>query len=514
MAAMRLMNGGGALRHTRTLLYPSPDEQSFNPNYGGRSRAPAPQGHDYLPRVRTDLPAPAPQDFLNPFVKEWDRERVRAFVEHRHQFFFLTRKMPEFWKNYEFHYKMRESIAEWREARVRRSIEKLFMNDAVQCSQTEGYEVKRVADKLVTLAKDGSRTSRRIIQEFFEYKPWGGGKTHLQERDRVDQPGDLRVMYKILDDFPQRYKNRHGDYALYTPTSTHMARRGGPFINPDNWKSLNRRRGRVCIVEMKDRDMSIFHRGQIITGDKGADVWDKEKDRPQLHSGTAGPEALRWEDQYMEEQQALHRANLAKFFSDKPGSPDALRAGDFVANPDPSTHLGFQSLVPEEPEKYDLTDGLTFSGSTWVRKGPTPDARLEDVPTDISRIDEYMRNTRFAATSRELYKDENFYKMFPSMGDEGWIEKVYEPFMRMSSAEQVKVWKMLDNANIHNRHDLTEGLPMPPAIHHEVLEDHYKSTWKTKLEYMGAHPNQDPRDKEILAESEKEAVKEWRRGGN
>ena len=50
------------------------------------------------------------------------------------------------------------------------------MNDACQCTQHEAFEVKRVADKLVTLIKDGSKSSRRIVQEFFEVKNWYGGR--------------------------------------------------------------------------------------------------------------------------------------------------------------------------------------------------------------------------------------------------------------------------------------------------------------------------------------------------
>ena len=92
----------------------------------------------------------------------------------------------------------------------------------------------------------------------------------------------MRAMYKALDDFPQRFRQRHGNYARMTVTHTHMDRVRGRFIDPDVNKLLGKVHQRLCIVEMRDRDLSLFHRGQLITGDKGEDVWDHENDRPLL----------------------------------------------------------------------------------------------------------------------------------------------------------------------------------------------------------------------------------------
>ena len=179
------------------------------------------------------------------------------------------------------YYKLGESLQEWREQRIRQRIEELFTQDACQCSETEAFEVKRVSDRLVTLIKDGSKSSRRIVQEFFEAKNWSGGKTS-RNYDGLGESGDSRAMYKAFDDFPQRFKARHSNYTRMTITHTHQERKNGQFINASNNMLLSKRIGRICIVEMRDRDLSLFHRGQLITGDKGEDVWDHENDRPLL----------------------------------------------------------------------------------------------------------------------------------------------------------------------------------------------------------------------------------------
>eukprot|EP01062_Namystynia_karyoxenos_P070723 TRINITY_DN66093_c0_g1_i1.p1 TRINITY_DN66093_c0_g1~~TRINITY_DN66093_c0_g1_i1.p1 ORF type:complete len:549 (+),score=177.56 TRINITY_DN66093_c0_g1_i1:120-1649(+) len=497
--------GGGALRVTRALLRPTPDEQGPAPQFGGRQYQPAPQGHQHFRKCHESMPVMNSQMILPEFVKEFDRERIRAYHEHRHQFFFYTRKTPEFWMKYNWHYKCGQAFVEWREWTVRKVVLELIKNDAVQCGPNVGYEVTRIINKIVTLCKDGSRTSRRILQEFFEYTPWSGGKFRPEEGEQ----GDPRLLYKALDDYPQRFKKRNGGYALMTPIHTDWSRTtGGPFIDIDLNKSISRAcRRRMSIVEMVDRDLSIFHRGQLITGDKGPDVWDQEKDRPQLDSGYDGqPRALDLEDQYIKEQQKLEINNRRVMFGDAPDTKDAKHAGDFVANP--QNHIGFQRLQADNSDRsFDHGREMVAWHRPKHMQSDAPPERLREWPTDLEDIDKYIRDMRFAATERELYKDENFYKLFPKLTDDAWIEKIYRPYMKLSDEKQMRVYKWLENSNIHNVTGftlLTDGLPIPRLMDKERMQDHFRDTWKRKLEYLKHHTN-DPRDEPVVSQPEKDA---------
>ena len=268
-----------AFRRT-AILRLTPDERGPHPHVLGRQVVPPPSSTSTFYRTRHSQAIPSIMDNTSDFLLMHDRERIRHFLEHRFAYLFTTRKVPEFWKNFQFYYRIGESHLELREAKIRCRIQELFLNDACQCTRTEAFEVSRVADRLVTLIKDGSKNSLRIVQEFFEVKTWQGSRKP-RSWDGAGERGDLRPMYKAFDDYPQRFKSRHGAYTIVTHTHTPFEIKG-VLVDADSNRNISTRGGSISIVEMANRDLSLFHRGQLITGDKGDDVWDHEKDRPLL----------------------------------------------------------------------------------------------------------------------------------------------------------------------------------------------------------------------------------------
>ncbi|KAJ9470630.1 hypothetical protein DIPPA_00615 [Diplonema papillatum] len=488
-----------ALRRSLVLRV-TPDEAGPYPQYGGRQFVPPPHTAGSLLHTRYSAAVPSGLHNTEPFILEHDRDRMKYFLENRHIFMFHTRKVPEFWKSHRFFYKLGEGLSEWRENRVRNKIELLFLNDAVQCTVTEAFEVKRVADRLVGLIKDGSKTSRRILQEFFEVKNWDGGR-EPRTWEGVGEAGDMRAMYKALDDFPQRFKGRFSNYALVTPTHTPWMRRGGPFLDPDQNRLLLRRNGHIAIVEMLDRDLSIFHRGQLITGDKGEDVWDHDKDRPLLdtHRGfTEQPIGLRVDEEIRDQEEREKQA----------------RGSEAAYVVDPSQYIGYQKVEQNEFNEDDVRDfskmrmdvrkGIKFANS---RKATTEDER-DEWPVNLEEVEQYIKNMRFNATQRQLYKADNFYKLFPTVAEPVWIEKMYKPYMKMSPERQAEVYRILENTNIHNmsHFPLTDGLPFPKLLKDAAYQDHYRKTWERKIKWLKAYPYTDPRDREFMGPADKDAL--------
>ena len=225
----------------------------------------------------------------------------------------------------------------------------------MQCTEREGFEVKRVADKLVTLIKDGSRTSRRIVQEFFEVKNWDGGRIPHRWKG-VNESGDMRAMYKALDDFPQRFKSRHSNYARMTITHSSITRGTGEFVDIDMNRKISRSYGRVTIVEMTDRDLSLFHRGQLITGDKGEDVWDHENDRPRLdtHRGfDEDPIGVQADDKIREKEEFVctppppfHHPHTHTHTHTHTFHPQEQKLDNYDYVADPAQYLGYQVCRP------------------------------------------------------------------------------------------------------------------------------------------------------------------------
>eukprot|EP01061_Rhynchopus_euleeides_P001444 TRINITY_DN11020_c0_g1_i1.p2 TRINITY_DN11020_c0_g1~~TRINITY_DN11020_c0_g1_i1.p2 ORF type:complete len:495 (+),score=141.99 TRINITY_DN11020_c0_g1_i1:57-1541(+) len=483
------------------VLRALPDAQSPHTKASGATFVAPEHGWGHQ-NIKTRLSPVIQNKIFNtePFVMEYDRSRMRAFLENRHHFFMYTRKIPEFWKNHRLYYKLGESLGEWREARIRSRIEELFMNDACQCTQHEAFEVKRVADKLVTLIKDGSKSSRRIVQEFFEVKNWYGGR-ESRNINNLGDAGDMRAMYKALDDFPQRFRQRHGNYARMTVTHTHMDRVRGRFIDPDINKLIGKVHQRLCIVEMRDRDLSLFHRGQLITGDKGEDVWDHENDRPLLdtHRGFHEQPLGVQVDEKLQEQEDREkemRGDMHPFVTD----PKAYIYTQVDEEMD-------QDSAPRDHSREMLT---RVSGQKYLRGrlGASKEEADEQYPFELDDIEQYIRRVRYDSTKKQMYKDDNFYKMFPTIQDPCWIEKIYRPYMRLSEDRQLQVWKLLENINIHNMGSvlLTEGLPPPKKLEKLVFEDHQRRTWRKKLEYLETFPHNDPRDREVLAPSQQDAL--------
>lgn len=59
---------------------------------------------------------------------------------------------------------------------------------------------------------------------------------------------------------------------------------------------------------------------------------------------------------------------------------------------------------------------------------------------------------------------------------------------------------------------LTEGLTHPTKIYKDTLEEHYRATWRKKLDYLKEYPHTDPRDEVFIGPGEKQARLDHERG--
>ena len=141
-----------------------------------------------------------------------------------------------------------------------------------------------------------------------------------------------------------------------------------------------------------------------------------------------------------------------------------------------------------------------------VGRNKNTNDELQEFPVDLDNIEDYIKNMRALATKHELYLDDNFYRMFPTVKSKAWIEKIYKPYMRMTPQRKQEVYRFLENTNIHNLSDvlLTTGLPVPKLIEEEAFEELRRKTWKMKIQFMKHFPYTDPRDREFMPQSSKD----------
>jgi len=79
-----------------------------------------------------------------------------------------------------------------RRALLANQVKALIMNEQIETTETRAKETKRMAEKMITLAKRGDLVSRRSALAFLH--------------------NDKEVVKKLFDDLAKRYETREGGY--------------------------------------------------------------------------------------------------------------------------------------------------------------------------------------------------------------------------------------------------------------------------------------------------------------
>ncbi|MGE4320725.1 MAG: 50S ribosomal protein L17 [Acholeplasmataceae bacterium] len=95
-----------------------------------------------------------------------------------------------------------------RKALLRDLVTDIIINERIVTTESKAKELKKLADKMVTLAKDGSLASRRQAAETVRFEEVKEGQNAIQ---------------KLFDEIGPRYKDRTGGYTRIIKT---VPRRG------------------------------------------------------------------------------------------------------------------------------------------------------------------------------------------------------------------------------------------------------------------------------------------------
>ena len=95
-----------------------------------------------------------------------------------------------------------------RKALLRDLVTDLIINDRIVTTEAKAFELKKLADKMVTLAKEGTLSSRRLA-----------ASTVRDELVKEDQT----ALQKLFDELAPRFKERAGGYTRIIKT---VPRRG------------------------------------------------------------------------------------------------------------------------------------------------------------------------------------------------------------------------------------------------------------------------------------------------
>jgi large subunit ribosomal protein L17 len=113
-----------------------------------------------------------------------------------------------------------------RRALIANLLKALVEHDRIQTTVTKAKELKRHADRLVTLAKKGTLASRRnAIAKLMISSNALTPKEARALKEKKDQSvlnGDTRVMEKLFNDLAKRFANRAGGYTRILRTETRV----------------------------------------------------------------------------------------------------------------------------------------------------------------------------------------------------------------------------------------------------------------------------------------------------
>ncbi|NQU43289.1 50S ribosomal protein L17 [bacterium] len=109
--------------------------------------------------------------------------------------------------------------ADQRKALLRSLVEAVIKHEKIRTTQTRAAEAKRYAEKLITLAKDGSQANRRRAFAFLQHK---------------------EVVHKLFEEIGPRFTDRPGGYLRIV--------KAGPRAGDG---------AMMAILEMVDREINI-----------------------------------------------------------------------------------------------------------------------------------------------------------------------------------------------------------------------------------------------------------------
>ena len=95
-----------------------------------------------------------------------------------------------------------------RKALLRDLVTDIIINERLVTTEAKAKELKKIADKMITLAKDGSLSARRQAAETVRFEYVKDGQLAIQ---------------KLFDEIGPRYKERNGGYTRVIKT---VPRRG------------------------------------------------------------------------------------------------------------------------------------------------------------------------------------------------------------------------------------------------------------------------------------------------
>jgi large subunit ribosomal protein L17 len=107
-----------------------------------------------------------------------------------------------------------------RKALVRSIVEALLIHEKVRTTQTRAAEARRYAEKMITLAREGSQASRRAAFAYLQHK---------------------EIVHKLFESLGPRFKDRPGGYTRIVKDGPRMGD-GAP----------------MAILEMVDREIQVI----------------------------------------------------------------------------------------------------------------------------------------------------------------------------------------------------------------------------------------------------------------
>jgi|SRR5690554_6461286 len=96
-----------------------------------------------------------------------------------------------------------------RKALLRDLVTDIIIYERITTTEAKAKELKKIADKMITLAKDGSLNARRKAAELVRFEPVDGE--------------DINAIQKLFDILGPRYEDRTGGYTRIIKT---VPRRG------------------------------------------------------------------------------------------------------------------------------------------------------------------------------------------------------------------------------------------------------------------------------------------------
>lgn len=116
--------------------------------------------------------------------------------------------------------------SEHRRALIANLLKSLIEHDRIQTTVTKAKELRRHADKVITLAKKGTLASRRdaISKLMITFNPLTTKEARAlkEKKDASSLNGDRFVMEKLFNDLAKRFANRAGGYTRILKTENRI----------------------------------------------------------------------------------------------------------------------------------------------------------------------------------------------------------------------------------------------------------------------------------------------------